>query len=156
MAGLYAYEPPYINAGPGAKADPEYRTKMERLVADGDRAGAVTYFMRFVGVPGIGVAIMKVLPMWNVMLGVAHTLPYDARIMDGFDVPAGRFRKIAVPTVVGAGEKTTPGLKAGAKAAADAVPRAQHRIVPKSNHGIKPKAMTAELSAVFLAASLPK
>jgi pimeloyl-ACP methyl ester carboxylesterase len=151
MAGLYAYEPPYINAGPGPRADPEYEEKMQRYIAEGDRDGAVAFFMRFVGVPGFGVAIMKLLPMWKVMRSVAHTLPYDARIMDGFDVPTARLAKIKAPTVVAAGEKTTPALKAGAKAAADAVPKARHRIVPKANHGIKPKALASELDAFFLA-----
>jgi pimeloyl-ACP methyl ester carboxylesterase len=149
MAGLYAYEPPYINADPKGKADAQYQANMDRFIAADDRSGAVTYFMRFVGVPAFGVAIMKLLPMWKVMLGVAHTLPYDARIMDGFDVPVRRLAKITTPTVVGAGEKTTPALKAGVRAAADAVPRARHDVVPKSNHGIKPKAMAVVLVREF-------
>lgn len=151
MAGLYAYEPPYVRADPAEAADFDYQRTVEGFVAKDDRKGAVSYFMRFVGVPGVGVAVMKLMPMWKVMLGVAHTLPYDARVMDGFKVPGGRFAKITVPTVVGAGEKTPAPLKLGARAAADAVPKAKHDVVAKSNHGVKPKAMLPVLVREFKA-----
>lgn len=151
MAGLYAYEPPYTRADPNDKTDADFRERLEAYRANDQRDEAVSYFMRTVGVPGFGVAIMKILPMWKVMRGVAHTLPYDAAVMDGFNVPEDRLAAIKVRTVVANGAKTAPALKLGAKAAADAVPKAQHRIVPKSNHGVKPKAMGPELAAVFLA-----
>jgi pimeloyl-ACP methyl ester carboxylesterase len=82
---------------------------------------------------------------------VAHTLPYDARIMNGFDVPTDRFAGIRVPVFVAVGEKTTPALKAGAHAAAQAIPKAQHRILPKQNHGIKPAAAASALAEAFKA-----
>lgn len=151
MAGLYAYEPPYTRADPNDRTDPEFKQKLERFNAEGDRDGAVAFFMRTVGVPGFGVAIMKRLPMWKVMRSVAHTLPYDAAVMDGFAVPTQRLAKVKVPTVVANGAKTTPSLKLAAKAAAEAVPKARHRVVPKANHGIKAKAIAPELQAVFLA-----
>jgi pimeloyl-ACP methyl ester carboxylesterase len=151
MAGLYAYEPPYIAADPDA--DPAsygaYQETLDGHIAKGDRDAAVTYFMRFVGVPGVGVWVMRRLPMWKVMRGVAHTLPYDARVMDGFHVPAARLAKVKVPTVVAAGEKTTTSLKLGAQAVADAVPHARHEVVPKSNHGVKPQALAPALMAAF-------
>lgn len=150
MAGLYAYEPPYTRADPNDKTDADFREKLEAFRASGQRDEAVSYFMRTVGVPGFGVAIMKLFPMWKVMRGVAHTLPYDAAVMDGFKVPVQRLAKVKVPTVVANGEKTAPALKMAAAAAADAVPKAQHRVVPKANHGIKPKAIASELTAVFL------
>ncbi len=150
MAGLYAYEPPYVRADPNDKTDIDFREKLEAYRANGQRDEAVTYFMKTVGVPGFGVAIMKMLPMWKVMRSVAHTLPYDAAVMDGFKVPTKRLAAIKVPTTVANGAKTSPALKIGAKAAADAVPKSQYRVVPKANHGVKPKAIAPELAAVFL------
>lgn len=156
MAGLYAYEPPYVREDPNDKTGADFREKLEAYRAHDQRDEAVSYFMKTVGVPGFGVAIMKILPMWKVMRGVAHTLPYDAAVMDGFNVPKKRLAAIKVRTIVANGAKTSPALKLGARAAADAVPKAQHRIVPKANHGVKPKAMGPELAAVFLApASAP-
>lgn len=151
MAGLYAYEPPYTGADPDGKTDPDFRRKLEEFRANGQRDEAVTYFMRTVGVPGFGIAVMKVLPMWKVMRGVAHTLPYDAAIMDGFLVPKQRLAGVKAPTIVAHGDKTAPSLKIAATAAAEAVPGSRHRVVPKANHGIKPKAIAPELAAVFLA-----
>lgn len=151
MAGLYAYEPPYTRADPNDKTDADFRERLEAFRAKGQRDEAVSYFMKTVGVPGFGVAIMKMLPMWKTMRGVAHTLPYDAAVLDGFRVPAQRLAKVKVPTIVANGSKTAPALKLAAKAAADAVPGSQHRVVPKANHGIRPKAIAAELEATLLA-----
>lgn len=149
MAGLVAYEPPYVREAGRDGIDPEYEAKVAAFVAKDDRDGAVAYFMRTVGVPGIGVAIMRLLPMWKVMRGAAHTLPYDAACMAGFRVPTDRLAKIKVPTVVAAGAKTTPGLRTAAEAAAKSVPKAKHVIVPNANHGIKPQQATALLVEIF-------
>ncbi|MEK6985360.1 MAG: alpha/beta hydrolase [Candidatus Thermoplasmatota archaeon] len=149
MAGLYAYEPPYVKDQAGDKTDPDFQEKLDAFAAKDDRSGAVSYFMRTVGVPGFGVAIMKMLPMWKVMKGVAHTLPYDARVMARFAVPTKRLALVQVPTTLAAGAKTTPAILAGVAAAAKAVPGAAHRIVPKANHGIKPALLTAEVAQVF-------
>jgi pimeloyl-ACP methyl ester carboxylesterase len=92
---------------------------------------------------------MRLLPMWKVMRGVAHTLPYDARAVNGFEVPAGRLAKAKAPTVVAAGAKTTPSLKLAARAAAKAVPGARYEEVPKSTHAIKPAAIRPVLCKAF-------
>ena len=148
MAGLYAYEPPYVQEHAPDAIDPEYGRKVGGLVEAGDRSGAVSLFMRTVGVPGFGVAIMRLMPMWKVMMGVAHTLPYDAAVMGDFHVPA-RLAQSKVPTVVGFGAKTTPALKSGARAVAAKVPGARLDEVPKANHGIKPTSMRPALVAAF-------
>jgi pimeloyl-ACP methyl ester carboxylesterase len=150
MAGLLAYEPPYTRADPDDKTDAAgFEPTLKAFVAKGQRDQAVAYFMRTVGVPGFAVAIMKLLPMWKVMRGVAHTLPYDAAVMAGFAVPTARLAKVQVPTWLVAGAKTTPSLKLAAAAAAKAVPGAQHRVLPKSNHGVKPAAIAPLLAEAF-------
>jgi pimeloyl-ACP methyl ester carboxylesterase len=156
MAGLLAYEPPYTQADPNDKTDAAgFEPTLKAYIAKGQRDAAVAYFMRTVGVPGFAVRIMKLLPMWKVMRGVAHTLPYDAAVMDGFKVPTARLAKVKVPTWLVAGEKTTPSLKMAAAAAAKAVPGAQHRLLPKSNHGVKPAAIAPLLREYFGAAPRP-
>ena len=149
MAGLVAYEPPYTKADPNGKTDPDFQKNLDRFAAAGQRDEAVTYFMRTVGVPGFGIAVMRLFPMWKTMRGVAHTLPYDARVMDGFAVPEERFARIRCPTVLAAGAKTTPTLKLAAQAVAKAVPGATYQEVPKSNHGIKGQAILPVLDAAF-------
>jgi pimeloyl-ACP methyl ester carboxylesterase len=156
MAGLLAYEPPYIRANPDEKADTAgYARTVQALVDAGQRDAAVAYFMRFVGVPGFAVPIMKALPMWKVMRGVAHTLPYDAAIVGDFEVPAARLAKVHAPTWLVAGAKTTPSLKMAAEAAAKAVRGAQFRILPKANHGVKPTLIAPLLRECFGTAAKP-
>lgn len=150
MAGLYAYEPPYVREHAEDAIAPDYHDQLDSFTANGQPDEAVAYFMRTVGVPGFGVWVMKRMPMWKVMRGVAHTLPYDARVLGDFHVPKARLAKVRAPTVVAHGSKTAPSLKAAAKAAADAVPKARFVVVPKANHGIKPKMLRPQLEAAFL------
>ncbi len=149
MQQLYAYEPPFVAAAPGGKPDTEFKPKLEAFRANDQRSEAVAYFMRTVGVPAIGVAFMKLLPMWKTMKSVAHTLPYDAAIMDRFVVPTAVLAKVKVPTLVANGGKTAPNLKAAAEAVAKAVPKAQHRVVPGQTHAVKPEPMRLALVEAF-------
>lgn len=149
MAGLFAYEPPYTRAHPEDRTDGlAFRDTLDARIAAGDRDGAVAFFLRTVGVPGLALRVMRLLPMWKVMRGVAHTLPYDARVMGTFEVPAA-FAQVRVPTVVAAGARTSPALKAGAQAVAQAVPGARHVVVPKANHGVRGAQVRPALLAAF-------
>lgn len=149
MAGLAAYEPPYMVGDPKDRPDADFREKLEAFVARGERSEAVAYFMRTVGVPGFAVAIMKLFPFWKGMKSVAHTLPYDAAVMDGFVLPESRLASIRVPTLALAGGKTTPTLKAAVAAVARTVPGAKHIEIPKQNHGVKPHALAPVLAEHF-------
>ena len=149
MAGLVAYEPPYTKADPDDTTDVGYEDKVRALVERGDRDGAVALFMRTVGVPGVGVAVMRLLPMWKVMREAAPSLPYDAAVMDRFRVPTDRLARIKAPTVVANGAKTTRTLKLAAEAAAKAIPGGRHVVVPKANHGVKGQAILPVLAEAF-------
>ena len=140
---------PEVTAASDGLPPDDFVPHVGALVAHGRRSEAVKYFMRTVGVPGFGIAVMRLFPMWKTMRGVAHTLPYDARVMDGFAVPEERFARIRCPTVLAAGAKTTPTLKLAAQAVAKAVPGATYQEVPKSNHGIKGQAILPVLDAAF-------
>lgn len=147
MASLFAYEPPYMVGDPKDKPDADFEAKMWQLRKDGRRSEAVAYFMRTVGVPGWALVIMRMMPFWKDGVAVAHTLPYDAAVMAGFDLPAKRLAKVKVPTMLAAGGKTTPTLKAGAEAASKAVPSARFQLVPKMTHAIKPAVLGPALEA---------
>ena len=95
---LALYEPPYM-VDPGAPRPPaDYEIQLRTLVAGGRRGDAVRLFMRVVGLPRFLVAVMRFFPMWPKLEAVAHTLAYDAAVMDGFTLPARRLASIAVPT----------------------------------------------------------
>jgi pimeloyl-ACP methyl ester carboxylesterase len=141
MKALVAYEPPYMVGNPADRPAADFREKLTALIADGRRDDAVKYFMLTVGVPRFFVALMRLFPFWKDMRAVAHTLPYDAAVMNGFDFPAASLASIEIPVVAAAGEKTTATLKRAAQAVAETVPGARQRVAPKMSHAIKPAAM---------------
>jgi pimeloyl-ACP methyl ester carboxylesterase len=153
MKMLAAHEPPYMVGNPKDAPDPDYEQKMNELIARGKRGEAVTYFMRTVGVPGMFVLVMRFMPFWNDAVAAAHTLPYDAAVMDGFAFPERRLREVRVPTVVLVGGSTTPTLRTAADATARTIPGATERVIPKQNHGVKPAALRPVLVESFRAAT---
>lgn len=82
---MAACEPPYVHES-GQPAGADHEAQLARLIAGGDRRGGVRYFMRsMVGVPAPAVFLMRLMPwIWRKLKAVAHTLPFDAAVMDGF------------------------------------------------------------------------
>jgi pimeloyl-ACP methyl ester carboxylesterase len=157
IAGVVAYEPPYVgDAGQGDT--PAHEAELRRLLAHGQRSGAVKYFMRdMVGAPAAAVIMMRAMPwIWRKLVDVAHTLPYDAAVMTGFRVPRARFAAIAAPTLVMHGSKTPARLKHAAHATRDAIPGAVHSELAGQSHNVKPgvlaPAVISFLTAVMAAA----
>jgi pimeloyl-ACP methyl ester carboxylesterase len=141
MKALVAYEPPYMVGNPKDRPAADYRDRVTALIANGQRDEAVKYFMITVGVPRFFVGLMRLFPFWKQMRASAHTLPYDAAIMDDFEFPARQLQSIKLPVVAAAGEKTTPTLKRAVQAVAETVPNARHKVAPKMSHAIKPAAL---------------
>lgn len=143
---VVAYEPPYVGVS-GNGAVPDHQARLQALVAEGDRAGAVRYFMRsMVGAPAPMVVMMQLMPwIWRKLKAVAHTLPYDAAVMTGFEVPAARLAAVQVPALVMHGAKTDPRLARAAEAVAATVPGAQHRMLPGQTHNVSPAVLAPAL-----------
>ena len=61
-------------------------------------------FMRRVGVPGIFVHLMALMPVWKKLTAIAHTLVYDMLLVRGYQrcqpLPAGRWGRGRTPTPV--------------------------------------------------------
>ena len=142
VRSVVAYETPYVHAATAGDV-PDHQQHLDRLIASGDRGGAVAYFMRdMVGAPRIAVVMMRLMPwIWGKLKAVAHTLPYDAAVMGDFRVPASRFGLITTPTLVMHGSKTDERLKAAARAVASAIPTSQHRELERQNHQVKAAAL---------------
>jgi pimeloyl-ACP methyl ester carboxylesterase len=142
---VVAYEPPYFGSG-GA----DFEAELKKRLAAGDRGGALKYFMRdMVGVPAIFVVLTKLMFWtWRKLMAVAHTLPYDAAVMGGFEVPTARLASIKIPILAMSGSKTTDRLKKAARAVADAIPGAEHRELAGQTHMVNP-AVLAPVCAEF-------
>ena len=137
--GVVVYEAPYVDEG-GERSTAGHEVQLQRLIARGDRGGAVSYFMRdMVGAPRFVPIMMRLFFwMWPKLKAVAHTLPYDAAVMTGFRVPRERFATIACPVLVLCGGKTDPRLKAAARALVQAIPGARRNELPGQTHNVKP------------------
>ena len=144
---VVAYEPPYVYEGSAGSDAVDHEAHLASLVAAGDRAGAVRYFMRsMVGVPAPVVVMMQLMWwIWPKVKTVAHTLPYDAAIMNRFCVPAARLAVIRVPTLALHGSKPDARLVRATRAVADAVPGARYATLPGQTHNVSPRALAPAL-----------
>jgi pimeloyl-ACP methyl ester carboxylesterase len=145
-----AYEPPYIDPT-GERGAVQHEPRLKALVAEGSRGGAVRYFMRdMVGVPAPAVVLMRLMPwIWRKLAAVAHTLPYDAAVMNHFQIPTTRFASITVPTLAMHGGKTDVRLQKATRAVADAIPGAQHVTLAGQTHNVKPAILAPAVVEFF-------
>ena len=141
MGGVVAFEPPYMVGAHRRPNHVGYEREVTTLVERDDRDGAVRLFMRTVGVPAFVLPIMRIMPMWKQLRRVAHTLPYDAAIMRGFELSVSRLGGIRVPTLVVGGAKSPESLKAAVRAVAESVPRARFTELPKQSHNVSASAL---------------
>jgi pimeloyl-ACP methyl ester carboxylesterase len=147
---LALYEPPFI-AGRGARsAPPDSEAQLKRLIAAGRRGDAVQFFMvDMVGMPAIFCYILRVLPIWPKLKGVAHTLPYDAAVLGDFSLPRERAASVAVPTLVIGGEKSPLELRSAVRAVAETVPAAKLRMLKGQTHNVSVKVLAPVLVEFF-------
>ena len=140
---VVAYEPPYVDDS-GQRGGAAYESHLTRLIADGNRSGAVKYFMKdMVGAPAALVVMLRLMPwIWRKLEAAAPTLPYDAAVMTAFRIPRDRFAAIRVPVLVMNGVRTDPRLREAARAIAEVIPAARHRELAGQTHNVKPGVLT--------------
>jgi pimeloyl-ACP methyl ester carboxylesterase len=150
VESLVLYEDPYVVDDTHEPLPYDTPEQIEALVAAGRRGDAVKRFMRFVGMPGAMIAVMRLTPPWRKLKAVAHTLPYDMRIMRDHQqrqlVPAGRWSSVSAPTLVLAGGKSPDWLRNGSSALADAIPGAELRVLDGQTHMVKAKVVAPVVS----------
>jgi pimeloyl-ACP methyl ester carboxylesterase len=150
---LAVYEAPFIVDDTHPPNDPLLPERLQAYVDEGRRGEAVKTFMRTVGVPGPFIAMMRLMPVWGKLTGVAHTLPYDLSIVieheQGRPLPAGHYAEVAAETLVMAGGKSPEYMRNAQAAIAEAVPKARLETLAGQTHMIKPK-VVAPVLARFL------
>jgi pimeloyl-ACP methyl ester carboxylesterase len=146
MTKLAVYEPPYTNL---AEPNPRFADELAALVAAGHRGEAAERFIAVTGAPPEAIAQMRTAPFWPTMEAIAHTLPYDLRLVgDGF-APVDRLAKITVPTLALAGGKSQQWAMAAAREVAAAVPESSYRVLPGQDHGATDEAILPVLREFF-------
>jgi pimeloyl-ACP methyl ester carboxylesterase len=150
---LAVYELPFIVDDTHPSNDPQLPRRVEVLVAEGRRGDAVKTFMRTVGAPGPMIAMMRLMPVWKKLTGVAHTLPYDLSLVieheQGRPLPDGYYDAVSAETLVIAGGKSPEYMRNAQAAIAEAVPNARLEVLSGQTHMIKAK-VVAPVLAEFL------
>ncbi|HEX5950704.1 MAG TPA: alpha/beta hydrolase [Actinomycetota bacterium] len=157
---LALFEPPFVVSDRLAPQTEDLADRVGEALGSGRRGEAVALFMnRAVGVPTAGVRMMRLMRRtWRNLEAMAHTIPYDLAIMDGYrgggPLPAERWASVGVPTLVLDGAKSPEHLRAAASALADALPNAQHRTLKGVSHAsvvMTPRKLAPTLQRFFVA-----
>jgi pimeloyl-ACP methyl ester carboxylesterase len=140
---LALYEPPFVVDDSRPPVPASYRTELAALIADGRAGDAVELCMtQAVGMPPEFVAPMRAEPFWAAFEAVAHTLAYDAAVMDGTmsgtSLPVARWASVAVPTLVIDGGASPPDMGSAATALVELLPTAQRRTLDGQAHDVAP------------------
>jgi pimeloyl-ACP methyl ester carboxylesterase len=150
---LALYEPPFIVDDGRSPIPRDDASRLTGYIVAGRRGDAVRLFMRQVQMPALLVHAMRLMPAWSKLKRVAHTLPYDAAVMqgtqDGRPLPEGRWPDVTVPTLVVAGGKSHAWMHSGADALAEALPNARRETLEGQNHMVKAKALAPMLAEFF-------
>jgi pimeloyl-ACP methyl ester carboxylesterase len=148
MRGLVVNEPPYV---PGPGTSPQTADALAELVARGNRDEAVERFLRSTGVPDAMLAQMRASPAWQPLLDLAHTLPYDVRLLNEGRVPTERLGQIPCPVLATTGSLSAPWALDAVRAVAAAVPDGEYRTLEDQAHAIAPDVLAALLRERFAA-----
>jgi pimeloyl-ACP methyl ester carboxylesterase len=151
---LAVYEAPFIVDDSLPPRPDDLLERMDNLVAANKRGDAVKLFMKTVGAPSIIIAMMRFMPAWSKLKAIAHTLPYDFRILgdtgSGKPLPASRWASVNVPTIVMDGGKSPTWMRNAMKSLANVLPNVvQYRTLDGQTHMLKADALAPVLQEFF-------
>ena len=144
-AKLALWEPPFIQ-DKAARPPADQVERYESMLAEGRRADMVEFFMReVVRMPPEFVDQARSAPFWAATEAIAHTLPYDARIMGDYSIPVERAGSVDVPTLVLVGGASFPFIRETAETLVAALPQGELRVLDGQSHDVAPDVMAAAL-----------
>ncbi|MFD3649240.1 alpha/beta fold hydrolase [Streptomyces cyaneofuscatus] len=146
---LAVYEPPYTPGASGLRFKAHCTDRLHRLLAAGDRAGAVELFLTATGVDPATVARMRRAPLWAGLEGLAHTLAYDDALLGDGAIPAERFAAVTARTLVVCGGFSSARARASTRTLAEALPRARHRTLTGQMREVAPQVLAPVLADFF-------
>ena len=138
VSRLVLWEPPYI-VDPAARPPVDHVAAYEAFLAKDQRSEAAEYFMtKVVGLPQEFADFAKTQPLWEGQVKIAHTLPYDGRIMDDYAPPTDLAATVSAPTIVLTGAKSFPFFAATAEVLGAALPDGRTEVLPDQEHNVDP------------------
>lgn len=153
---LAVYEPPFVLDDSRDPVPEDIIDQLRDMVASGRRGDAAEIFMTKGSLmPAEMVAGMRTQPFWPSVEAVAHTLVYDAMIMDGtmqgIPLPANRWAAVTIPTLVIYGGAGPAWSRNAAEALIERLPHAARQTLEGQFHALTPDALTPVLEKFFLA-----
>ena len=149
ISGLALYEPPFMAEVEDGTRSKEYTVRLDELLDDGDRGGAVALFMARVGMPPKAIDGMRAGPAWSMFEAIAPTLAYDDRLLAGGHVPRDPAATITAPALLLTGGASPESLQQAARATADALPHGEFRTLEGQTHDVSADALTPVLTEFF-------
>ncbi len=154
---LAVQEPPFVVDPTDRRPPADFATRVGELIAAGRRGEAVSYFLvDGMGAPAFVPRMLRLMPgAWKRLTAVAHTLPYDAVLLEGLQsgrpLPPARWARITGPALVmcGSEKESPPFLHRAAVALAAALPDGHLTVRPGLGH-------TRKLSPTTIAATLTR
>lgn len=151
VAKLALFEAPFIVDD--SKAPSDIRESVDRAIGADRRGEALSLFMRFVGMPGFALAIMRLTPVWPKLKTVAPTLHNDIAIVDDYQqgrpLPDGNWNGADMPTLVIDGGKSPAWIRTAARSLAEILPHAGYTTLPGQTHNVKPDSVAPVLIKFF-------
>jgi len=155
---LFLYEPPFIVDGSHAPISDSLQAEIGEAVASGKRDEAVAlFFHKGMGIPAAGVTFMRLLmPAWRDMAAIAHTAPYDLKILAGTQsgkaLAPDRWPRETPPAAVAVGAKSEAFFHSGARALTALLPSAEYRSLEGLDHSavlMDSRALAAAIRGYF-------
>ncbi|MBS1872315.1 MAG: alpha/beta hydrolase [Acidobacteria bacterium] len=155
---LFLYEPPFIVDASHAPTPDSLAHEIGAAAAANDRDRAVAlFFQKGMGIPAVGVTFMRLfLPAWRDMARIAHTAPYDLKILAGTQsgrpLPIDRWSRTTPAAMAAVGAKSEEFFHNGAKALAHTLPTAEYRPLDGLDHSavlMAPDALAGAMRRYF-------
>ena len=98
-----------------------------------------------VGMPAEFVAQAKTSPWWPAQEAIAHTLAYDATVMDDYSIPVEAVKAIHQPTRVLTGSVAWPWMASSNQALAALLEDGSHEVLAEQQHNVDPAVLAPAL-----------
>jgi pimeloyl-ACP methyl ester carboxylesterase len=147
---IAVFEAPFVvdDSRPAIPAD--LVPRMQEMLAQGRRSEVVRAFMtQGVGLPGVFVSFMRLLPSWKQLTSLAHTAPYDLEAIgtaaSGTPLDPQRWSGVKPPTLVLDGGKSPAWMRHAMRALSESLPDARYETLPGQMHVVKAGALAPVL-----------
>jgi pimeloyl-ACP methyl ester carboxylesterase len=151
IARLATYEAPYTGISVVDGVPVDHRAHLESLLQRDERGAMVSYFLvRMVGAPRFVPVMLRLMPkIWKQQKAVAHTLPYEAQVLNDFELPTDRIAKIDLPVLVMVGGKAAAPMADAQARVASTIPSARLEVLAGQTHQVSAGAIASRVRDFF-------